>query len=57
MRKVEKIINKSNLGTLNCQPGKNMLESFEANVNKTLNEARDKAGDFAYKNLAASNKI
>jgi len=34
-----------------------MLESFESNVNKTLNEARDKAGDFAYKNLAASNKI
>ena len=56
-RKVDKIINKSHLGTLSCQPGKNMQESFEANVNKTLNEARDKAGDFAYKNLCASNKI
>ena len=56
-RKVEKIINKSHLGTLRCQPGKNMIESFEANVNKALNEARDKAGDYAYKNLAASNKI
>ena len=56
-RKVDKIINKSHLGTLSCQPGKNMMESFEAIVNKTLNEARDKAGDFAYKNLAASNKI
>ena len=56
-KKVEKIINKSHLGTLSCQPGKNMIESFEANVNKKLNEARDKAGDYAYKNLAASNKI
>jgi hypothetical protein len=34
-----------------------MLESFEANVNKTLNEARDEAGNLAFKNLAASNKI
>ena len=45
------------MGTLSCQPGKDMKESFEANVNKVLNEARDKAGNFAFTNLEVSNKI
>jgi len=50
-RKVDKIINLTHSGSLTCQPGKNMVESFEANVNKALNEARDKAGNLAFKNL------
>ena len=34
-----------------------MKESFESNVNKVLNEARDKAGNLAFTHLEASNKI
>lgn len=34
-----------------------MMDSFEASVNTTLNEARDLAGTLAFKNLGHSNKI
>lgn len=56
-RKVFKIINQAHLGTLKCQPGKNMIDSFEASVNTALNEARDKAGTLAFTNLSDNNKI
>jgi DNA-directed RNA polymerase II subunit RPB1 len=50
-QKVERIIAKSQSGKLSCQPGKNMQESFEATVNKALNEARDRAGSLAFRDL------
>lgn len=42
---------------LNRQPGKNMLETFEAKVNKVMNEARDSAGKLAFESLSGENKI
>ena len=54
---MQKIVSKGERGILSCMPGKNMLESFEALVNKQLNDARDKAGNLAFKNLAKENKI
>lgn len=56
-RKVSHIINQSRDGTLKQQSGKDILESFEQQVNQALNEARDKAGNYAFKDLARSNKI
>jgi DNA-directed RNA polymerase II subunit RPB1 len=44
-------------GRLKCQPGKDMLETFEAKVNKTLNDARNEAGKLARNSLDISNKI
>jgi DNA-directed RNA polymerase II subunit RPB1 len=40
-----------------CQPGKNMMESFEAQVNQELNAARDQAGSLAFRDLDKKNKI
>lgn len=34
-----------------------MIDSFEASVNKELNEARDKSGTLTFKNLDSYNKI
>jgi hypothetical protein len=34
-----------------------MLESFEASVNKKLNNARDQAGSIAFRDLDPWNKI
>lgn len=44
-------------GRLKCQPGKDMLETFEAKVNKTLNDARNAAGKLARNSLDIKNKI
>lgn len=55
--KVKKKLLKAQSGQLKCQPGKNMLETFESKVNKTLNAARDKAGKLAMKSLESHNKI
>jgi hypothetical protein len=41
----------SQIGKLKLQPGKNMFESFEVNVNKRLNDARDKSGNLALDGL------
>ena len=43
-KRVYRIIDKSERGKLKFQPGKNLMESFEAKVNNTLNKARDEAG-------------
>lgn len=56
-KKVNSIINESRNGTLKQQSGKDILESFEQQVNQALNQARDKAGNFAFKDLIRSNKI
>jgi len=34
-----------------------MIDSFESSVNTELNEARDKSGTLAFKNLSPLNKI
>ena len=43
-KKVSKTIKKAENGRLNLQPGKNLLESLEYEVNGDLNKARDEAG-------------
>jgi len=44
-------------GNLECQPGKSMLESFEAKVNAILNEARDTAGRYVQASLKSNNHL
>ncbi|CAI2386343.1 unnamed protein product [Moneuplotes crassus] len=55
--KVKLKLLKAQDGRLKCQPGKDMLETFEAKVNKTLNDARNEAGKLARNSLDVSNKI
>jgi DNA-directed RNA polymerase II subunit RPB1 len=43
--------------SLECQPGRTMLESFENRVNKVLNECRDNAGTKAQKSLYEINNF
>ena len=45
------------MGKLKSQPGKSMMESFEAKVNQTLNEARDLSGNEALKDLHSWNRL
>ena len=45
------------MGKLKSQPGKSMQESFEAQVNKKLNDARDKSGNLALENLSSCNRL
>jgi DNA-directed RNA polymerase II subunit RPB1 len=56
-RSVGKIIHGSQLGKLKSQPGKSMKESFESQVNKKLNDARDKSGNLALDGLVSSNRL
>lgn len=55
--KVRKIIKKAQRGVLKQQPGKTMIESFEAYVNNELNQARNKAGKTALDALATDNRL
>jgi len=55
--KVKVKLLKAQDGRLKCQPGKDMLETFEAKVNKTLNDARNEAGRLARESLDTHNKI
>ena len=56
-RKVRKVINMTQYGRLKSQPGKSTMESFEHQVNKRLNEARDVSGNLALKNLDKDNRL
>jgi len=56
-RKVRKIINRTQYGRLKSQPGKSTMESFEHQVNKRLNEARDVSGNIALDNLDKDNRL
>jgi DNA-directed RNA polymerase II subunit RPB1 len=56
-KKVRTKLVKAQNGKLKCQPGKDMLETFEAKVNKVLNDARNEAGKLARNSLDVSNKI
>lgn len=51
------ILNKSQQGKLVSQPGMDMIQSFESEVNKTLNDARDKSGNIALDGLSSSNRL
>lgn len=55
--KITKLITRAREGKIPCQPGKNMMESFEFKVNTKLNSARDKAGELAAKSLSVRNNV
>jgi DNA-directed RNA polymerase II subunit RPB1 len=55
--KIKVLIQQAREGKITCQPGKNMVESFEFKVNTKLNAARDKAGKFSTANLSVRNNI
>jgi DNA-directed RNA polymerase II subunit RPB1 len=57
MQEVRKIMADAQDGKLECQPGQNMIETFETKMNMELNKARDKAGKEAMKNLSNENNI
>ncbi|KAA8490883.1 DNA-directed RNA polymerase II subunit 1 [Porphyridium purpureum] len=54
---VDELIVKTTNGELETLPGKTMMETFEAEVNKVLNGARDKSGSYAQKSLLPSNNV
>lgn len=55
--KINKLIGMAREGKILCQPGKNMMESFEFKVNTKLNRARDKSGELATKSLSFRNNV
>lgn len=54
---VKKILFKAQTGKLQQQPGKNMIESFEFEINGALNKARDIAGQTALEDLYRWNRL
>lgn len=54
---VKELIKKAQKKSLTMLPGKTMMESFESEVNKKLNSARDDSGSSAQKSLLKSNNI
>ena len=56
-QKVKQIIIKAQQNKLSCNPGMSLRESFESEVNKELNRARDVAGASAQKSLREQNNI
>nr|AOE43181.1 RNA polymerase II largest subunit/RNA polymerase II core subunit [Cavenderia deminutiva] len=54
---VKELIIKAQSNSFECQPGKSMLESFEKEVNRVLNTARDDAGTSAQRSLQESNNV
>lgn len=54
---VKLLIRKAQKKELPLLPGKSMMESFETEVNKELNQARDKSGSSAQTSLLKSNNI
>jgi DNA-directed RNA polymerase II subunit RPB1 len=57
LAKVQKIVQNSQIGKLKSQPGKSMIESFEAQINQQLNDARDKSGNIALEDLSNVNRL
>jgi DNA-directed RNA polymerase II subunit RPB1 len=54
---VRKIIIQAREKRLNCLPGLTLRESFEAEVNKVLNRARDTSGTSAQRSLREQNNV
>ncbi|KAK2964424.1 putative DNA-directed RNA polymerase II subunit RPB1 [Blattamonas nauphoetae] len=56
-REVEGIVQKLQEKNLDREPGKSIIESFEARVNTTLNNATNKAGSVVMKLMTTKNNI
>ena len=56
-QKVQEIINDAQLNKLEREQGMTLRESFEQNVSRTLNQARDNAGKSAEKSLKELNNV
>ena len=54
---VQGLIEQAQNGQLEPQPGRTLVESFEAKVNASLNKARDKAGKNAQASISDSNNV
>eukprot|EP00181_Compsopogon_caeruleus_P004164 CAMPEP_0184689352 /NCGR_PEP_ID=MMETSP0312-20130426/30607_1 /TAXON_ID=31354 /ORGANISM="Compsopogon coeruleus, Strain SAG 36.94" /LENGTH=1800 /DNA_ID=CAMNT_0027146691 /DNA_START=617 /DNA_END=6019 /DNA_ORIENTATION=+ len=54
---VKSLVRKAQEKELQLLPGKTMEESFETEVNRVLNGARDESGSFAQKSLLKSNNV
>ena len=57
LAKVQKVVQNSQIEKLKSQPGKSMIESFEAQINQQLNDARDKSGNIALEDLSNINRL
>ncbi|GBF99636.1 DNA-directed RNA polymerase II subunit 1-like, partial [Raphidocelis subcapitata] len=55
--RVQDVIERFQTGQLEGQPGRTMMEAFEANVNGILNKARDDAGKAAQSSVNWNNNI
>lgn len=56
-KQVQDLVRQGQLGELEIQPGRTMIESFEQLVNKVLNTARDHAGKSAQSSLDETNSV
>ncbi|EKX72538.1 DNA-directed RNA polymerase II largest subunit, putative [Theileria equi strain WA] len=56
-KEVQRLVGLAQRGKLKCQPGKSLFESFEARVNKELNDAREQSGTIAAQSLDERNNI
>ena len=56
-KNISEILTKAQTGKLDSQPGKNMIDSFEAMANSELNSAREKAGLLVQKSLLPKNHL
>ena len=56
-RQVQELVRQGQIGELEIQPGRTMLESFEQLVNKVLNTARDHSGKSAQSALDETNSV
>ena len=54
---IKQILFDAQIGKLESQPGKNMIDSFEAKANDELNNAREKAGLLVQKSLLPNNHL
>jgi DNA-directed RNA polymerase II subunit RPB1 len=56
-KQVQDLVRQGQMGTLEMQPGRTMIESFEELVNKVLNTARDHAGKSGQSSLDETNSV
>ena len=56
-KNINDILLKAQIGKLDSQPGKNMIDSFESMANAELNSAREKAGVLVQKSLLPKNHL
>lgn len=56
-RQVQELVRQGQMGDLEIQPGRTMIESFEQLVNRVLNTARDQSGKSAQSALDETNSV